>query len=174
MNGDTLIVLILLIVVVIAFVAFAARNASNVERRAEVLFERWKDATLDSAKESLRAGIKLELENWKADEEFRIRADALNRSDHTHFGKFTEHLVPWLADTSFDPRDMRFVGSPVDFVVFEGLSAGRDVTITFVEVKTGKNPRLSAREGRVREAVIAGKIKYRLLKIEKPPIGGNR
>lgn len=141
-----------------------------MESRAEMLFERWKESNLNAEKETLRRELKLELEGWKADEEFQIRADALNRSDNTHFGKMTEHLVPWLADTLYDPRDMRFIGSPVDFAIFDGLSAGKEVTITLLEVKTGKNPRLTTREERVREAVIEGRIKYRLMKIDRPTI----
>jgi predicted Holliday junction resolvase-like endonuclease len=169
MNEDTQLLLVLLIVTVIAFAVFVFRSQANKERLAEALFERWRNALLALEKERLREEIKLDLETWKADEELKIRADALNRSDHTHFGKMTEHLVPWLADTKFDPRDMRFIGGPVDFVVFDGLSAGNDVTIYFVEVKSGRNCRLTLREERVRQAALARRVSYRMLKISRAP-----
>lgn len=170
MIEDSQLLLLLLIVTLIAFAIFIFRSQANKGQLAEALFERWRDATLRSEKERLREEVKLELEIWKSDEELKIRADALNRSDNTHFGKMTEHLVPWLADTAFDPRDMRFVGSPVDFVVFDGLSAGRDITVYFLEVKSGRNPRLSAREERVRQAVLKRRFRYRMLRVNRPPV----
>jgi predicted Holliday junction resolvase-like endonuclease len=168
MNDSALIILFFLLAAVVLLVVIAINNSTKTNQRAGELFEGWKATHLEETISNLRREERLISEKWKSEEELRIRADALNRSDQTHFGKITEHLVPWLADSDFDPRDMRFIGSPVDFLVFEGLSAGKEVTVTFVEVKTGRNPRLSVREERVREALLAKRVDYRLLKIEKP------
>jgi predicted Holliday junction resolvase-like endonuclease len=70
-----------------------------------------------------------------------------------------EQLVPWLPDFTFDPRDARFLGSPVDFVVFDGLSTGEVRRVVFVEVKTGSAD-LSSRERRVRDAIRNGRVEW--------------
>jgi predicted Holliday junction resolvase-like endonuclease len=87
------------------------------------------------------------------------RADAVTRSRAVTMGNFTQHIVPYLPDFEFDPRDVRFLGSPIDFVVFDGLCQGEVKRIVLVEVKTGAST-LSARERSVRDAARAGKIEW--------------
>src|ERR1700733_7722990 len=85
------------------------------------------------------------------------RQDTLMRSHRVVSGKVQEHLVPFLPEflDHFNPRDARFLGSPIDFVVFEGLDEGEECrSIVLVEVKTGKSA-LSKRERQVRDAVEA-------------------
>lgn len=169
MSDPVLVLLFLLSAVVLLLLAFLVWNHGKRDEQARNLFEEWKETHLEDTRSNLREEERLKSERWRSETEQRIRDDARTRSDHTHYGKITEHLVPWLRDTNFDPRDMRFIGSPVDFIVFEGLSEGRDVTVTFVEVKTGNRPKLTTREARVKEAILARRVDYRLLKIEKPP-----
>jgi hypothetical protein len=87
------------------------------------------------------------------------RRDAVRRSAAVTAGKVFEQLVPWLPDFAFDPRDARFLGSPVDFIVFDGLSTGDVRRVVFVEVKTGEAD-LSTRERRVREAILRGRVEW--------------
>ena len=81
-----------------------------------------------------------------------------------------EQLVPYLPDFPFNPKDARFLGSPVDFVVFDGLSdGGGDVRrIVFVEVKTG-DAELSTRERRVRDAVRGGQVQWLEWRVAERP-----
>jgi len=87
----------------------------------------------------------------------RIRADALRRSAAVVKGKVAEQFVPFTDDFDYNPRDCRFLGSPVDFVVFEGLSEGQLVRVVFIEVKSGKSS-LSRRERQVRDVVDEGEV----------------
>lgn len=96
---------------------------------------------------------------WKIRHTRAIRRDAVQRSTAVTAGKVYEQLVPWLPDFRFNPRDARFLGTPVDFVVFDGLSEGQVNRIVFVEVKTGES-NLSARERRVRDAVRSGRVEW--------------
>ncbi len=98
--------------------------------------------------------------------EAAIREDALRRSQSVIAGKATEHLAPLLPGFEFDPRDARFLGSPIDFLVFDGLSEGELREIVFVEIKTGSSAALSLRERRVREAVDAGRVRFLEVRIE--------
>jgi predicted Holliday junction resolvase-like endonuclease len=87
------------------------------------------------------------------------RRDAVRRSQAVTAGKVFEQLVPWLPDFAYDPRDARFLGSPVDFIVFDGLSSGTVERVVFVEVKSGEAG-LSTRERRVRDAIRDGRIEW--------------
>ena len=86
-------------------------------------------------------------------------------------GKMTEHMVPYLPGFGFNPTDARFIGSPIDLVVFDGLSDGDVKRIVFVEIKTGVST-LSTRERVVRDAILAKNIESMEVKanIEGPDI----
>jgi len=103
---------------------------------------------------------------WSDEDLALARKDSLSRSHLTVSGKVQEHLAPLLPGfvDEFNPRDARFLGSPVDFVVFDGLDAGEVARVVFVEVKSGRSG-LSARERLVREAVEAGRVEWRLLRV---------
>jgi len=96
---------------------------------------------------------------WKGWYTRRVRKDAIQRSLAVTAGKVYEQVVPYLPNFPFDPKDVRFLGSPVDFVVFDGLSAGDVTRIVFVEVKTG-DAALSSRERRIRDAVQASRVEW--------------
>ncbi len=103
---------------------------------------------------------------WKARYTRAVRLDAVLRSQAVTAGKVLEQLVPYLPGFPFNPKDARFLGSPVDFVVFDGLSNGDVRRVVFVEVKTG-GADLSARERRVRAAVQNGQVEW--LELRVPP-----
>ena len=98
--------------------------------------------------------------------EARIREDTLRRSESVVAGKATEHLAPLLPGFEFDPRDARFLGSPVDFIVFDGLSDGDVREVVFVEVKTGPSAALSSRERLVREAIEDRRVSFLEIRID--------
>lgn len=104
---------------------------------------------------------------WKAAYTRAVRQDAIQRSLAVTTGKVYEQLVPFLPDFDFNPKDARFLGSPVDFVVFDGLSDGAVRRIVFVEVKTGAAD-LSARERRVRDAVQGGQVEWLEMRLPGP------
>ncbi len=94
---------------------------------------------------------------------FRLRLRSLSRSFDVKKGKIVEQLAPYLQSFPYDPHDARFIGNPVDFVVFDGLNAGRDVSIVFVEVKSGKAS-LNENERRIREAIEKKRIKFEIFR----------
>ena len=94
------------------------------------------------------------------------RADAARRSRGVRGGKAAEQLAPFAPGFAerFDPADARFLGAPVDFVVFDGLAAGELREVVLIEVKTGSG-RLNANELAVREAISQGRVAYELLRL---------
>jgi predicted Holliday junction resolvase-like endonuclease len=93
-----------------------------------------------------------------------IRRDAVLRSQAVTAGRITEQLVPYLPGFPFNPKDVRFLGSPVDLIVFDGLDAGEPRRIVFVEVKTG-SATLSPRERKVRDVIRDGRVAWEELRI---------
>ena len=144
----------------------AARRAVN---DALSQLNRWRESEVEAIRaqqaELARGEALLQLEGWRAESELAIRQDAARRSHGVTVGKMTEHLVPFLPGFNFDPRDARYLGTPVDFLVFDGLSEGEVRSVTFVEVKTGRSG-LSQRERQVRDAVLAGRVEWYELRVE--------
>ena len=105
---------------------------------------------------------------WKARHTGAIRQDAIQRSLAVTVGKVSEQLVPYLPDFHFNPKDVRFLGSPVDLVVFDGLDAGSVRRVIFIEVKTGTSG-LSTRERQVRDAIQAGNVEWTELRVPVVP-----
>ena len=80
------------------------------------------------------------------------RRHAINQHRAVTHGQVYEQLLPYLPDFDFNPKDARFLGQPVDFIVFDGLSEGDLRRIVFVEVKTGGS-KLTRREQQIRDAI---------------------
>jgi len=101
---------------------------------------------------------------WKARHTGAIRLDAIQRSQAVTIGKVSEQLVPYLPDFHFNPKDARFLGSPVDLVVFDGLDEGQVRRVVFIEVKTGTSG-LSGRERQVRDAIQARRVEWTEIRV---------
>src|SRR5437762_13404863 len=77
---------------------------------------------------------------WRLRYSAKIRENAVQRSLAVTAGKVHEQLVPYLPEFGCNPKDARFLGSPGDLVVFDGLADGQVRRGVFVEVKTGGAP----------------------------------
>ncbi len=112
----------------------------------------------------LRLGIlfgrKREERSWKEHKLEPIVKDRLNRSRAVIGGQFAEQLAPYLPEFPFNPNECRFIGKPVDFLVFKGMDEGDLTEIVFVEVKSGKAKNLSRVERQLRDAVSSGRVKW--------------
>jgi predicted Holliday junction resolvase-like endonuclease len=105
---------------------------------------------------------------WKLRYTAAIRANAVQRSLAVTAGKVHEQLVPYLPEFGFNPKDARFLGSPVDLVVFDGLSAGEVQRVVFLEVKTG-GAALTERERQVRRVIEAREVAWVELRVARGP-----
>lgn len=132
-------------------------------RDAQNQLIKWRTGELENAKHQIWDVLTKEaivnLEQWKIDAEKEIRKDAIDKSQSVTMGKMTEHMVPYLPGFGFNPADARFIGSPIDLIVFDGLGDGIVKRIVFVEIKTGVST-LSSRERLVRDAINAGKVEW--------------
>ena len=96
---------------------------------------------------------------WRSRYLKKIRQDSIRQSQAVISGKVYEQLLPYLPEFPFNPKDVRFLGSPVDLVVFDGMDRGALERVVFVEVKTGQAG-LSGRERQLKEAVKAGRVDW--------------
>ncbi len=92
-----------------------------------------------------------------------IRSEAIRDSRRVLGGRFTEQMAPYLPEFKYDPTEARFIGSPIDLVVFPGLAQENPTELVLIEVKTGKTDRLTPTEKRIRDLIEAGKIRWELL-----------
>jgi len=105
---------------------------------------------------------------WKLRYTAAIRENAVQRSLAVTAGKVHEQLVPYLPEFGFNPKDARFLGSPVDLVVFDGLAAGEVQRVVFLEVKTGGGA-LTERERQVRRVIEAREVAWVELRVARGP-----
>jgi len=105
---------------------------------------------------------------WEAEKETAVRA-AISQSRAVLGGKFTEQMVPYLPDFKYDPTEARFIGSPIDLIIFPGLARGDPEEIVIMEIKTGKTGQLTPQEKKIRQLIEDGMVRWELL--QKPSEG---
>lgn len=141
--SDNFIFILILLICFLSGWVFWIRYMAT--RRARALFEEWKKEEFEQLHAWLmkeadsRAEIRAQalFQDWQVTSEQRIRQDAVKRSHSVMRGKMTEHLIPFFSEFPYNPSDARFLGSPVDFIVFDGLSEGELKQLVFVEIKNG-------------------------------------
>ena len=147
----------------LAWVWLDSRRARrDFDRALSEALERFREDEMErlrlEERELARREAQTTLVRWKLDEEEAIRSDAIRRSQATMIGKVTEHLAPFLSEFPYDPTEVRFLGSPVDLVVFSGMDYG-EVEVVFIEVKA-LGSTLTTRQRRCRDAVRAGRVRW--------------
>lgn len=103
--------------------------------------------------------------------EKQIRRQALESSRVTIKGKIYEQLAPILPGFNYNPADARFLGNPIDYIIFDGYTeakggTGRVRRIVLMDVKTGK-AKLSDSQKKIREAVESGAVVWETLELQE-------
>lgn len=106
-----------------------------------------------------------EILRWDGERK-RITKEAIAQSRAVLGGKFVEQLAPYLPEFKYDPTEARFIGSPIDLIVFPGLAQGDPEEIIIMEIKTGKNSQLTPQERKIRQLIEDGMVRWEL--IQKP------
>jgi predicted Holliday junction resolvase-like endonuclease len=144
---------------------------SQIDTRVREQYEVWREKDLAAVRQQYeditRKEADLQFQQWRQENEEIIRKDAVERSRAVITGKVTEHVVPFFPGFQHNPKDARFIGTPVDFVVFDGLDDGEVRKITFVEVKTGSSS-LSTRERQIRNTIKQRSVEWEEFRL--PPI----
>jgi predicted Holliday junction resolvase-like endonuclease len=134
---------IIAVTVVVAILIIIVSNyiiRLTFERR----FKEWRDA---------------EILKWQAEME-QARKSAITQSRAVLGGKFTEQMVPFFPDFKYDPTEVRFIGSPIDMIVFPGLAKGDPREIVILEVKTGESAQLTSAQKKIRQLIEDGMVRW--------------
>ncbi|AVZ84794.1 MAG: endonuclease [Acinetobacter sp.] len=123
--------------------------------------------------------IQAEYEKYIAELELEHKQallDAQKRSVNTSRavlkGKMAEQFAPILPEFQYLPSDAKFLGDPVDYVVFDGYTDFRDgdgtaddIEVILLDIKSG-GARLSKGQQAIAQAVREGRIRFETLRID--------
>lgn len=123
--------------------------------------------------------IQAEYEKYIAELELEHKQallDAQKRSVNTSRavlkGKMAEQFAPILPEFQYLPSDAKFLGDPVDYVVFDGYTDFRDgdgtaddIEVILLDIKSG-GARLSKGQQAIAQAVREGRLRFETLRID--------
>jgi len=87
------------------------------------------------------------------------RKDAVMKSRAVLGGQFSEQLAPYLPNFQFLPTECKFMGKPIDFIVFKGMDEKKINEVIFVEVKSGK-AKLNTPEKNLKDTIDSKKVRW--------------
>ena len=108
------------------------------------------------------------IDEYKKDEKERIKQSiekSLKSQRSVVKGKVWEQIAPYLPEFEHNPADARFIGDPVDYVVFSGMSNGGEIEVIMIDVKTGK-AQLNLNQKRIRDAIDGGRVSFRTMRLK--------
>jgi predicted Holliday junction resolvase-like endonuclease len=107
---------------------------------------------------------------WK-DEIAAARRESVNQARGTIKGQIGEQLAPLLPGFDYAAADARFLGDPIDYIVFNGYTDLRDspnaetaVEVVILDIKRGRS-RLSPAQKAVAEAIQLGRVRFEVVRI---------
>ncbi|QCS48676.1 hypothetical protein FEK30_04080 [Picosynechococcus sp. PCC 11901] len=113
---------------------------------------------------------KLELEQQESTK--KATKHSLDISRSVIKGKIAEQMAPLIPDFQYLPSDARFLGDPIDYIVFNGYTNIRDndanvdgLEIIILDIKTGKS-QLSRMQQAIEKAVEEGRIAFETVRID--------
>lgn len=121
--------------------------------------------------------IKAEYEQYIAELELKHQQDlaqaqkrSVNTSRAVLKGKMAEQLAPILPEFPYLPSDAKFLGDPIDYVIFNGYTDLRDgsgqdnIEIILVDIKSG-GARLTKGQQAIAEAIKQGRVRFETIRI---------
>ena len=123
--------------------------------------------------------IKAEYEQYIAELELEHQhalAAAQKRSVNTSRavlkGKMAEQLAPIMPEFQYLPSDAKFLGDPVDYVVFDGYTdfrdgdgAAEDIEVVLIDIKSG-GARLTKGQMAIANAIAEGRVRFETIRID--------
>jgi len=115
---------------------------------------------------SLRKGgyTEAQLQDRLRENTAKVTQETLKRSSATLKGQIGERFAPFVPGFGYEPASARFLGSPVDYVVFDGISEGEIRGIVFIEVKTGSLP-LTPFQKQIKRAIEERRVTWRVVEL---------
>ncbi|MBN1262601.1 MAG: endonuclease [Anaerolineae bacterium] len=111
------------------------------------------------------------LKESRAAEIKEARQQSTDQSRAVLKGKLAEQIAPLLPGFDYWPSDARFLGDPIDYVVFDGYTAvkdrnasGDDLEVVILDIKNGRTG-LSRGQRRIARAVSEGRVRFEVVRV---------
>ena len=123
--------------------------------------------------------IKAEYERYITEleqEHLQALAAAQKRSVNTSRavlkGKMAEQMAPIMPEFQYLPSDAKFLGDPIDYVVFDGYTDFRDgdghaddIEVVLIDIKSG-GARLTKGQQAIARAIQEGRVRFETIRID--------
>ena len=97
---------------------------------------------------------------------------SVNTSRAVLKGKMAEQLAPIMPEFQYLPSDAKFLGDPVDYVVFDGYTDFRDgegdaedIEVVLIDIKSG-GARLTKGQQAIARAIQEGRVRFETIRID--------
>jgi len=170
MESIVIIIVGIFIGILFAFIYFRAKVESMARKLGEEIGRRVFDQRKAELEKFFEERYRALLEQWKIETEKAFRDDALAKSRAVLKGALAEQLAPIFKVFGYNPSDARFIGDPVDYVIFDGYTKVREriedipITVVLADVKTGEAD-LTYEQRRIKQGIEKGLVKFEVIRL---------
>jgi len=153
----TLVWAIIVTVILVILFAFLIRTRMKFENKIDKILLTVEKERLEQ-QEQIKATVIVE------------RKDAVDTSRSSLKGKISEQMSPLFPEfySKYEPSDARFLGSPIDFVIFRNMSKfdkktkdeENPIEVVLLDIKTGKYAGLNPLQKSIKKAVEEKRVSF--------------
>jgi len=160
----------IIIGILFAFFYFRARVELMARKLGEEIGQRVFEQRKAELEKVFEEKYKAFLEQWKIETEKALREDALAKSRAVLKGAIAEQLAPIFKIFGHNPSDARFIGDPVDYVIFDGYTKVRErledmpIKIVLADIKTGEAD-LTYEQRRIKQGIEKGLVEFKIIRM---------
>ncbi|MFP4345699.1 MAG: Holliday junction resolvase-like protein [Anaerolineales bacterium] len=158
---------------IVAYFVLDLRRTADREHARAQLIERYEAKTQATQSRLIQTyESKLRVLQVEMDDAIRqARQESTDQSRAVLKGKMAEQMAPLLPGFDYLPADARFLGDPVDYVIFDGYTAVKDdgatgdaLEVVIIDIKRGRTG-LSAGQRQIARAVRDGRVRFEIVRI---------
>ena len=112
----------------------------------------------------------LEMEHQQALMQAQKRS--VNTSRAVLKGKMAEQMAPIMPEFRYLPSDAKFLGDPIDYVVFDGYTdfrdgegSAEDIEVVLIDIKSS-GARLTKGQQAIAQAIREGRVRFETIRID--------
>lgn len=99
------------------------------------------------------------------------REDAVKRSKSVTRGNIAQEFIPLFPDFPYQMSECRFFGAPLDYIIFENMSAVRDgtnikINVVFADVKVNTAQKTKVQNA-IKDAIDNGRVRFETWQIDE-------
>lgn len=101
-----------------------------------------------------------------------VQSRSVNSSRAILKGRMAEQFAPIFPEFEYLPSDAKFLGDPVDYVVFDGYTDLRDgegrpedIEVVLIDIKSG-GARLTKGQQAIAQAIREGRVRFETVRID--------